>query len=181
MNSYDLELAFFRRLIALTYGVMRDVRPDEVFDPGTNAPAVPFRRGFVLLNDPETVAFGNGVFSRIGGIYQIDLWVPRLNDGQSQGGFKLLKTLTDEHIAQFWPVEARGLTVTENDTSAHIVRRPGSRFLGREGAFIREMIEVDFYVDVDSAAPVVTNPEPAVDYLSVGGDLMVTNGNPITV
>ena len=181
MNSYDLELAFYRRLISLTYGVMRDVRPDEVFDPGTNAPAMPFRRGVILLNDPETVAFGNGAFVRVSGIYQVDLWVPRLNDGQTQGGFKLLKTLTDDHISQFWPGDARGLTLTENETLAHVTQRPGSRFLGREGAFIREMIEVDFYVEIDSTAPIVSNPVPAPEYLTLGGEPLTINGDPITI
>lgn len=143
MDAYDLELACYRRLIALTYSTIATARPDEVFDPQTLASTYGWRRGTVMLNDPETIGFGNGVYSRIDGIYQVDLYVPRTNNG----ALKQLKNMTDAHVAQFWPSNGRGLTLTENSTSAHIVRRPAQRHLGREGAYLRDVVEVDFYVE----------------------------------
>lgn len=143
MDAYDLELAFYRKLIALTYATITTARPDEVFDPEQIGSSQGWRRGTVLLNDPETVGFGNGVYSRLTGIYQIDLYVPRTNNGS----LKQLKNMTDAHVAHFWPSNGRGLTLTENTTSANIVRRPSQRHLGREGAYLRDVVEVDFYVE----------------------------------
>lgn len=143
MNRHDLNLAFHRRLIALSISGMETMRPDEVFDPKDESNAAAIRVGRVIGPTPETVAFGNGVYSRLYGIYQIDIWVPR----NANEAFKNLSTYSDQHLVQFWPATGRGLTVTENDTSAHIVRRPTQRHMGREAAYLREMIEVDFYVE----------------------------------
>lgn len=143
MDAYDLELACYRRLLTLTYATISTARPDEVFDPQTLAASYGWRRGTVLLNNPETVAFGHGVYSRIEGVYQIDLYVPRANNG----ALKQLKNMTDAHVAHFWPSNGRGLTLTENSTSANIVRRPSQKHLGREGAYLRDVVEVDFYVE----------------------------------
>lgn len=143
MDAYDLELAFYRRLIALTYSNVSTARPDEVFDPEIIAPTQAWRRGTVLLNNPETVGFGDGVYSRISGVYQIDIYQPRANNGS----LKALKNMTDAHVAHYWPTNGRGLTLTENATSANIVRRPSQRHLGREGAYLRDVVEVDFYVE----------------------------------
>lgn len=143
MNRHDLNLAFYRQLIALTYASMVSIRPDEIFDPKDEGGSNSIRRGFVLLNDPETIAFGNGVYSRIAGIYQIDIWVPR----ELQNAFKTTSTYSDAHVLQFWPANGRGLTLTENSTSAHIVKRPSQKHLGREGSYLRDVVEVDFYVE----------------------------------
>lgn len=143
MDAYDLELAFYRRLIALTYATTTTARPDEVFDPQTLPNTQVWRRGSIIGPFPETVGFGDGVYSRLYGIYQIDIYVPRTNNG----ALKELKNMTDAHVVQFWPSDGRGLTLTENSTSANIVKRPSQRHLGREGAYLRELVEVDFYVE----------------------------------
>lgn len=143
MDAYDLELALYRRLTALTYATITTVRPDDVFDPQSLPSTYGWRRGTVILDNPETIAFGNGVYSRIVGIYQVDLYVPRSNNG----ALKQLKNMTDAHVAYFWPSNGRGLTLTENSTSAHIVKRPSQKHLGREGSYLRDVVEVDFYVE----------------------------------
>lgn len=143
MDAFDLETAFDRKLVALTYATASTAKPDEVFDPQSLPSTYGWRRGTVILDRPETIAFGNGVYSRIDGIYQIDLYVPRSNNT----ALKELKNMTDAHVAHFWPSNGRGLTLTENTTSANIVRRPAQRHLGREGAYLRDVVEVEFYVE----------------------------------
>lgn len=155
MDTYDLETAFYRRLTVLTYQNLTTLRPDQIFDPETAATQVSFRRGQVLLNEPDTIAFGHGVYSRIECIYQIDLWVPRANYdalGDGAGALKQIKNMSDAHLAHFFPANGRGLALTENSTTAAIVRRPTQRHMGREGAYLREIIEVNFYTDVPPSA-----------------------------
>lgn len=155
MDSYDLELAFYQRLIALTYTNLETVRPDEIMDPATVAKNIAWRRGFVIRGNPETVAFGNGVYSRMEGIYQIDIWVPRVNYdalGDGSGALKQLKKMSDGHVTQFFPANGRGLALTKNSTTANIIRQPKQRYIGREGAFLREIVEVDFYAEINPSA-----------------------------
>lgn len=148
MDTYDLSVAFYEKLAALTYSGMKTLLPDEIFDPAESVSSAPVRRGYVLLDSPETVAFGNGVYSRTTGIYQIDLWVPR----KTTSALKTIKQMADAHVTHFFPANGRGLTLTENATSANIVRRPNQRSFGREGAYLREIVEVDFYVEVNPSA-----------------------------
>lgn len=144
MNRHDLNLAFYRRLIAYTVDNMSTKRPDEVFDPKDESNIQAIRRGAIMLNAPMTFAIGNGVSSRMEGIYQIDIWVPR----NSENAFKIASDLSDGHLAHFFPANGRGLTLTENQTSAHITRRPTQSHLGREGAYLRDIVEVNFFVEV---------------------------------
>lgn len=148
MDRHDLNLAFYRRLIALAYNGMETIRPDQIFDATNESNTETIRRGVVILNEPQTIGFGNGVYSRIEGIYQIDIWVPRSNEN----AFKTCSELSDAHLLHFFPANGRGLTVTENTTSAHITRRPAQRHLGREGAYLREVIEIEFYTDINPSA-----------------------------
>lgn len=143
IDTYDLSVAFYERLAALTYSGMKTLLPDEIFDPTESVSATTVRRGVVIPNDPETSGFGNGVYSRLTGIYQIDLWVPR----KTTSAIKTVKQMADAHLTQFFPANGRGLTLTENTTSAHILKRPSIRSFGREGAYLREIVEVDFFVD----------------------------------
>lgn len=155
MDTYDLETAFYSRLVELTYNNLETARPDEIIDPATVTKSVSWRRGQVMLGEGDPIAFGYGVYTRYEGIYQIDLYVPRTNYnalGDQAGALKQLKNMSDTHLAHFWPSNGRGLTVTQNDTSAHITHRPSQRYLGREGVFLREVISVDFYVDVLASA-----------------------------
>ena len=140
MNTFDLETAFYRRLALLSFDG-RTLKPDEEFDPKH---ASAFRRGVVVLDRPETVGFGNGVYSRVEGFYQIDTWISREVDD----ALMLVKQAADAHVTHFFPANGRGLSLTENQTSAHITRRPTRRSLGRDGAFLREMTEVPFYVEI---------------------------------
>ena len=143
MDSHHLELAFYRRLIALTYNGVTTLKPDDVFNPESTTSTQVIRRGQVISTDPETVGFGNGVYTRLEGLYQVDLWMPRANSS----ALKDLRNMTDAHVAQFWPSTGRGLTLTEEQTSANVVRRPAQHHLGREGAYLRETISVTFYVE----------------------------------
>jgi hypothetical protein len=127
---------------------METVRPDEVFDPKDEGNAETIRRGVIIGPTPETIGFGNGVYTRLHGIYQIDIWIPR----DLQNAFKIASQYSDAHVVQFWPTTGRGLTLTENSTSAHIVKRPSQRHFGRDGAYLRDMIEVDFYTDESPSA-----------------------------
>lgn len=148
ISTYDLNIAFWEKLGALTYSGMKTLRPDEIFDPKELNSTTPVRRGFILLNDPGFRAFGHGVYSRIEGIYQIDIWLPRATTSALQ----TIKQMSDAHVAHFFPANGRGLTLTENTTSANIHKRPAQKDLGREGSYLREMIEVDFFVDEDPSA-----------------------------
>lgn len=148
MDTYDLEVAFYQKLAALTYAGMKTLLPDEIFDPKEGTSNTTYRRGVIMGPYPETVGFRYGVYTRARGIYQIDLWIPR----QATSAMKTLKEMADAHVVHFFPANGRGLTLTENDTSAHITRYPEHRYLGREGAYLREVIDVDFYVDIDPSA-----------------------------
>jgi hypothetical protein len=146
MSSYDLNVAFWNKLSALTYSDMKTLRPDEIFDPKEIASSASVRRGYIDGPDPEFWCFGNGRYVRLQGTYQIDLWMPR----KTTSAMKTIKDMSDAHVAHFWPAGGRGLTLTENNTSAHIqVDRPKQTTLGREGAYLREMIEIEFYVEED--------------------------------
>ena len=145
MDTYDLELAFYNKLSSLTYTGMKTLRPDEIFDPTKLGTTAPVRRGTVLIGDPQTVGFRYGAYTRTPGIYQIDLWLSRT----TTSALKVIKQMSDAHLTHFFPVTGRGDTLTENTTSANITRRPNQRSFGREGAYLREMIEVEFFVDVD--------------------------------
>ena len=148
MNRHDLNLAFYRKLTGLAIANMIDVRPDEIEEPASLLNSQSWRRGVVMLNEPEPIAWGDGVYSRIHGLYQIDIYVPRA----AASAFKVASEYSDAHVAHFFPANGRGITVTENQTSAHIVRRPSQRHLGREGAYLRDVVEVDFYLDVPAEA-----------------------------
>lgn len=147
MDTYDLEVAFFNKLAALSF-TGKTLKPDEIFDPKELTSDTLVRRGVVLGPYPETVGFRHGAYTRAKGIYQIDLWVPR----QLTSAMKTLKQQADAHVVHFFPANGRGLTLTENSTSANMDRYPEHRFMGREGAYLREVIEVDFFVDVDPSA-----------------------------
>lgn len=144
MDTYDLELAFYTQLISLSYSNQKTLRPDEIFDPKEFAASYSVRRGAIVFNEPETIGFGNGVYTRTEGLYQIDIWLPR----DTTSALKTLKQMADSHVATFWPSNGRGIALTQNSTTANIIRRPSQRHLGRDGSYLREIVEVDFYVEV---------------------------------
>ena len=155
MDSYDLELAFFERLITLTYNNLETYRPDEIIDLSKLAKNVSARRGTIVSPVPDFWYFGNGVGTRVAGTYQIDIWVPRGNYnalGDEAGALKQLKNMSDAHLAHFFPENGRGLTVTKNSTSAHITKRPSQTPMSREGSYLREMIEIEFFADILASA-----------------------------
>lgn len=143
MNTYDLRTAFYLEMTALTYNDLTTLKPDEVFDASDAPSNNSLRRGAVMLAEPYTAGFGDGIYTRTEGIYQIDIWVPRKIDNALQR----LDALTDAHILQFFPANGRGKTVTRNSTSGHIVHRPGARPMGRAGSYITTQIDVLFYVE----------------------------------
>lgn len=145
MSTYDLRTAFFVHLTSLTYTDLTTLKPDEVFDPGTVRNTQRIRRGSILLSGPETIGFGYGVYSRMDADYQIDLWVPRKINGRS--GLSELDNLTDLHVSHFFPSNGQGLALTRNSTTAYIVKRPTIQNMGREGAYLRASIDVEFYVE----------------------------------
>lgn len=143
LDNYDLNIAFWQRLSALSYNGMTTLRPDEIFDPKDLTSSATVRRGFIIGPDPQVVGFGHGVCTRHFGIYQIDIWVPRA----TTSALKTLAEMADAHIAHFYPDNGRGLTLTENSTLAHIERHPSVADMAREGAYLRRTVSVDFYVD----------------------------------
>ncbi|MEM6413197.1 MAG: hypothetical protein AAF720_00885 [Pseudomonadota bacterium] len=144
MDTYDLELAFYRKLIALTFPLLETLRPDQIFNSEKSSESNAFRRGILLPLDPYTFAFGDGVYSRVESIYQIDIWVPR----SRQNSLRSMRELSNNHVTHFFPENGRGETVTEKQTSAHIEVRPSQRDFQREGAFLRTIVEVPFRVDI---------------------------------
>jgi len=146
MDTFDLELAFYTHLVGYVDARFNTAMPAEIVAPEDFLPDKFFRRGHVMSNVPNTLGFGNGVYTRSEGIYQIDLWVPTETDA----ALEQLKKTSDAHLTHFFPANARGVTLTEGTTSAHIVRRPHQRYLGREGSHLREIIEVDYYVEIAS-------------------------------
>lgn len=143
MNTHDLKLAFYKHLISLTPTGFGTLKPQEVFDLHTHNRDRGIRRGHVILSEPDTIAFGNGVYTRITGMYQIDLWFPR----RASGALKTINGAVDLHVRHFFPANGRGLTLRHGQTEAHILSRPNQRTMDRDGAYLREMIEVDFHVD----------------------------------
>ena len=144
MDTYDLSVAFYKRLTALDADTFVTAHPAKLFDPEVDAVNQPWRRGTVMLDDPYTAGFGDGVYSKTEGLYQIDLYMP----ARADRALRRLKKAADEHVTQFFPANGRGLTLTENATSAHISARPSQRHAGREGAYLREIVEVAFRVDI---------------------------------
>jgi len=144
MDRFELETAFYKHLVNFSHAGFVTIRPDEIFDPADEANQSNLRRGVLMLNRPETIAFGDGIYSRIDGMYQIDLWVPL----DVSNAYQTLMNASSAHVDRFFPANGRGLSLTEGTTTAHIVRRPSQERMPRESGFIREMVEVDFYVDV---------------------------------
>lgn len=143
MDTYHLELAFYRHLAALAF-TGTTYKPDDVIP--NNHPARS-RRGWVMLGKPETVGFGNGIYTRTPGIYQIDIYIDR----STTNALKVLKQTADAHATHFFPANGRGLTLTEEQTSAHITRRPNQPAFERGAAFLRQIVEIDFYVEIPAA------------------------------
>ena len=143
MDSYDLEVAFQKHLEGLSFSG-RTLLEDEVFDFAKNGGVAKVRRAVLMRVGEEFAGFGNGRNSRELYMLQIDIWVSRTTEDAK----KALKNLSDAHLAHFYPANGRGLTITENATSAHVTKRPAQRYLGREAAFLREMVEVDAYVEI---------------------------------
>lgn len=143
ISLYDLRTAWHIKLTELSDNKLTTLKPDEVFDPATTQNDMAIRRGAVLLSGPETVAFGNGVYSREEGTYQISIWVPR----RISSALKRMDNLADAHVAHFFPANGRGLTVTRNTTSAHVIRRPEIRNMQRDGSYISTIIDVEFYTE----------------------------------
>ena len=117
MDTFDLELAFYNRLVALSQPDFYTAQPDEIVEEDDLANNRWLRRGWVMTNDPYTAGFGDGVYTRVEGIYQIDLKVPRRTDY----ALERLKKASDELVNHFF-VNKRGVTVTENATSAQTDR-----------------------------------------------------------
>lgn len=139
MNRYDLETAFFKHLFLLPFAG-RTLEPDEIVEITVGA----WRRGTVMTAQPNTVGFGNGVLTRVEGFYQIDIYIPRTH----ASALKLILQSADSHILHFFPANGRGLSLTEQGTTASIIRRPAHRDIGRDGAYLRQIVEVEFQVYV---------------------------------
>lgn len=144
MDTFDLELAFHNHLIALFRDDFYTADPGQIITDTDTQPSRNIRQGFLPSPNVETVAFGFGVYTRAEGFYQIDLRVSLEEDS----ALEVLKKASDSHLLHFFPLNGRGITVTENATSAHIVRRPQARYMGKEGSYLREIIEVDYYVEI---------------------------------
>lgn len=140
MDLYDLSNAFHKKLKLLNFSG-QTLTEDEIINP-KDASAI--RRGVVILGKPEVVGFGHGVYSRANGFYQIDLFVQR----ETNFALKVLKRAATAHANHFFPANGRGLTLTENQTSAHIQRHPNILPFTREGAYLRHIVEVDFYIEI---------------------------------
>jgi hypothetical protein len=144
MIRYDLEVAFFRRLRELAPDDWVTARPDRVFNPDRDAIGRRWRRGTIMLDEPQTIAIGDGITSRVSGTYQVDLYQPR----KAEDAFKILCGASDALVAHFFPSNGRGLSLIENATEAYVRRRPSQRYLGIEGAYLREVVRIDFDIDI---------------------------------
>lgn len=147
MQTLEINEAFWIDLTALDVSNMISLRPDQVFPEAKQTNGQSVRKGVVSLDAPEFLAFGDGRYTRINGVYQIDLRVPQEIDFS----YKTLKQISDEHKDWFFPSNAQGKTLMRGTTSIHIEDHPFQQEMGRAGSYIRDIIEVPFYVDVTAA------------------------------
>lgn len=140
IDNTDIEIALFERLKALT-PAWTTQEPGEAFEP---VPDNPWQRGTVLADAPEIVGFGRGAFSRLDGLYQIDLMYPI-----RPKGWWTLKRRADATRDWFHPVARQGLMLTRNDVRVVIRELPAVRQAPEtaEGAFLRIIVEVPFTAD----------------------------------
>ena len=149
MNTYDANVALWVHLSSLTDNAPLTLRPDEIFDPKEVSTNKFVRRGEVLWNEPETVGFRRGAYTRTQAIYQIALYVPRTYATAAQGTLQIASDWADAHVDLFFPTNGRGLSLTQNDTEIIITRRPNRFSLGRLGGYWVEICSVEFFVDDD--------------------------------
>lgn len=83
-------------------------------DPGKN-----WQRGTLMAGTPQTVAFGNGVYSRMYGIFQVDLFFAKRTEDSRQ-----LYARAKAVIDRFWPADRKGLTITAGVSTVYIESRP---------------------------------------------------------
>ena len=138
--------------MALDFGNGYSATPTEVFAPDNPKRSEievdhgrAIRRGRIIWNEPESVARGKGVLTRIdGNIYQIDIYVPRHADS----AFKIITGWVKAHIDHFFPPHGRGLTLSLDEAWGHIKDRPAFTDHGRRGEFLHFSVDVDWYTEI---------------------------------
>jgi hypothetical protein len=108
------------------------------FTPGANAP---WQRGTLILGEPMPVAFGQGVYSRLQCIYQIDLFYPV---GATALLFARQKLVRD----YFWPANQRGKEIVTGTGTININKRPElSGLIEKDPVHNQVFVQVFFYAD----------------------------------
>lgn len=143
-----IDEALQTRLRALTPAIATK-KPGIAFKPPANAP---WQRGTAMFGTPESVAFGDGVYSRLFGVFQVDLFYPK-----SAENARTIYARAKATLEQFWPDDCRGLTLTagsgESAASVYIERRPSMSTIDESDAtFNRIHVDITFRADDAPAA-----------------------------
>jgi len=111
--------------------------------PFVPAPNQPWQRGTFMPGKPDTVGFGNGAYSRLYGVYQVDLFYPK-QAGETLTLFNRAKAVRD----LFFPTHRRGLQLTAGDGAIEIEQLPAiSQLIEGDVTFNQIFIEIPFRAD----------------------------------
>lgn len=138
-----IDVALQTRLRGMTPAIDTK-KPGIAYKPN---PDRAWQRGTAMCGDPEPVAFGDGVYSRMFGIFQVDLFYPKRQEDTNQ-----LYARAKAVVARFWPDDCRGLTLIAGTGAAannvYIEKRPSvSPIDESDAAHNRIHIDITFRAD----------------------------------
>lgn len=144
LDQGDIEAAFLSRLLTLT-PPWETKRPGATFNPTATQS---WQRATLLPGDPMPVAFGVGVYSRLFGLYQVDLFTPR-----READARALYNRANAVLRLFWPDDNRGMTLAAGAGEVVIEKRPSVSALIETSATHNQMfVSIPFRADDAPAA-----------------------------
>lgn len=138
-NAANIERALIKKLQALPPPWATKL-PGIPYTPNAT---LPWQRVTVLPAAPETVAFGNGAYSRVQILAQVDLYYP-VRERRVDFLYNRAEAVRD----WFMGTSRRGAVLQEADTLVHILRLPGIGPLIESGA-THHQITVEVYAFAD--------------------------------
>lgn len=136
----EIEEALLKRLLAFRPAWTTRM-PGMKFKP---KPDQAWQRGTCMPGRPDTVAFGDGAYSRMFGVYQVDLFYP----ASSRRNFREVAERASAMRDHFFPIHRRGLTLTEGATQVYIETLPAISAVDEtDPSFASIHIDIVFRVD----------------------------------
>lgn len=144
IDEGEIDAAFLTHLLGFT-PVWDTKYPGVAFKPD---PLKAWQRGTLMSGLPEPVAFGDGVYSRMYGIYQVDLFYPKKTENVRE-----LYTRAKNVMRRFWPVDCKGITLTAGAGTVNIEKRPSiSRLIEDDPSHNQLHVDISFRADDAPAA-----------------------------